>query len=182
MDSDSSVENRPPENVRRKASKTPRRSRSNPQIRPWHLAELAVDGRPVKHPRYSPDQRRRSPGKEIAIDGDYNFRSFGVGNPCAVATPLSQRSQDSRSISSYFVPLSDQPSSYWMQGNVGMIKSKSLDKLDEIMRNDPILGEDYHGVSPPSKSTQTQTDTVYRYLIIHLCHKIYLFCFLVGFP
>ena len=43
-----------------------------------------------------------------------------------------------------------------------MIKSKSLDKLDEIMRNDPILGPDYHGSSPSSKSTQTQTDAVYK--------------------
>ena len=159
MDSDSSVENRPPENLRRKSSKIPRRSRSNPQIRSRHLAELAFDTRGVKQPRYSPDQRR-SPGKDHAIGSEYNFRPFRAGNPCAVATPLSQRSPEN--FSSYLVPLSDQPSTYWMQGNVGMIKSKSLDKLDEIMRNDPILGEDYLGVCPSSKSTQTQTDTVYR--------------------
>ena len=160
MDSDSNVENRPPENVRHKSSKTPRRSRSNPQIRPRH-AESAFDTRPAKQSRYSPDQSR-SPGKDLAIGDEYNSRPFRAGNPCAVATPLSQHSPDLQRFASYLVPLSDRSSSYWMQDNPGMIKSKSLDKLDEIMRNDPILGEDYLGVSPSSKSTQTQTDAVYR--------------------
>jgi hypothetical protein len=155
------VENRPPENVRRKSSKTPRRSRSNPQIRTRHLAELAIDTGPAKMP-HSPDQRR-SPGTDHALGREYNFRQFRAGNPCAVATPLSQQPPESRRFASYFVPLSDQPSSYWTQGNPGMIKSKSLDKLDEIMRNDPILGEDYLGASAAaSKSTQTQTDAVQR--------------------
>mgnify|MGYP002803943083 FL=1 len=163
MDFDSNVENRRPENVRHKSSKTPRRSHSNPQIRPRH-AEPAFDTRPAKQSRYSPDQRR-SPGEDLAIGDEYNSRPFRAGNPCAVATPLSQHSSELKRFGSYFVPLSDRPSSYWLQGNPGMIKSKSLDKLDEIMRNDPILGEDYLGVSPSSKSTQTQTtqtDAVYR--------------------
>ena len=157
IESDSSVENRLPEDRRPKSSKPPRRSRSNPQIRPRHATDLPGDTRRVKHPRYSPDQHR-SPGKE------YNFPPFRAGNPCAVATPLSQkRSPDSMGFSPHLVPLSDQPSCYWMCRSVaGMIKSKSLDKLDEIMRNDPILGEDFLGVSPSSKSTQTQTDAVYR--------------------
>ena len=157
IDSDSSVENRPPENRHLRSSKPPRRSHSNPQIRPRHATDLALDTRPAKHPRYSPDQHR-SPGKEIAIGDEYNFPRFRPGgNPCAWAKPLTQRSPDWRP---HLVPLSDQPSSYWMHGNAGMIKSKSLDKLDEIMRNDPILREDYLSVSPSSKSTQTQTEAV----------------------
>lgn len=165
MDSDSSVENHPPETKRRKSSKGCRRSRSNPQIRPRHLAELAVDSRSGLPPRHSPDQYR-STGMKFAIGSEYYSPPavFRAGNLCAVAGPLNQRSTaDSRNfLPSYLMPLSDQPSSSYWVGNAGMIKSKSLDKLDEIMRNDPILRDDYLGASPSSKSTQTQTETVYR--------------------
>lgn len=142
----------------RKSSKTPRRSRSNPQIRPRHL--VGLDTRAVKRIRYSPDQLR-SLGNNISVASECNFPQFRAVNPLALATPLPQRSPDS-SFPSYFVPLSDEPSSYRMHDNVGMIKSKSLDKLDEIMRNDPILGEDYLDFSASSKSTQTQTNTTYK--------------------
>lgn len=136
-----------------------------------------VDRRsPIHSSRPSPSSDHRSvypfpdlSERDLAVRADYYPPSFTAStafrasNACAKAAPLVTRPVDSRSFqNSYFVPLSDQPRSdrAWM-GNSGMIKSKSLDKLDEIMRNDPILRDDYHSAVPSSKSAQTQTDVVY---------------------
>ena len=84
--------------------------------------------------------------------------AFHTNNLCAKAVPLLQRHAESRNVlKSYLVPLSD------FSGTSGMLKSKSLDKLDEIMRNDPILRDDYYAraAAPCSRSTQTQTDERY---------------------
>lgn len=148
----SDIENRPLANIRRKSSKTPRRSFSSPQVRLQRLSDIATVGIPTaKHVRHLSDDRRTD-------DRDPSRPPLLTYNNYAVATPLSESSPDSRSYPLFYsIPLSDEPSSHWFHGNIGMIRSKSLDKLDEIMRNDPILGEDYHHNSMSSlMSIKTQ--------------------------
>lgn len=107
--------------------------------------------------------------RDFAVSAEYHASplatttsAFRAENSCAKASPLVQKPESWNFLKSYLVPLSDQPRpNRACTRSSGMIKSKSLDKLDEIIRNDPILRDDYYGGRPSSKSAQTQTDEVY---------------------